>query len=187
MYSHASRTPVVNVTRPQQARLPVLLLIVPILILFTQCTSHTPSVNDIQGPPRMTETIQKAPAVPWCEIVRKPSAFDKTVVRTRALLHVDHENQFLYDATCENEPTAPVWVEYDPSYVYSDEGVKRQLTELIKPTRTRSAGTALVTVVGRFAGPPSGPYGHLDGYPSEFSIIRIERAEQGESVAGKLR
>jgi hypothetical protein len=127
----------------------------------------------------MAETVAKAPVVPWCELVRKPASYDKVVVRTRALLHVDRENQFLYDAACENEPAAPVWVEYDPSYVYSDERIKRHLTEIIRPSRARSAGTALVTVVGRFAAPASGPYGHFDGYASEFSIIRIEQAEQG--------
>lgn len=157
----------------------ILFQIVAALILFTQCTSRTPSLHDIEGPPRMAETVAKAPVVPWCELVRKPASYDKVVVRTRALLHVDRENQFLYDAACENEPAAPVWVEYDPSYVYSDERIKRHLTEIIRPSRARSAGTALVTVVGRFAAPASGPYGHFDGYASEFSIIRIEQAEQG--------
>lgn len=173
--------------RPPAVSRLTLLQIVAVSILFTQCTSSTPSVHDIEGPPQMTETVAQAPVVPWCELVRKPASYDKLVVRTQALLHVDRENQFLYDAACESEPAAPVWVEYDPSYVYSDERVRQHLTEIIKPTRVRSAGTALVTIVGRFAAPPGGPYGHLDGYPSEFSIIRIERAEQGQALVSTLR
>ena len=142
-------------------------------------------MKDIQGPPSMEDTVAKAPTVSWCEMVRDSQHYDKQVVRTRALLHVDHENQFLYDSNCENEAAAPVWVEFDPSYVYSDEKLRRRLTEIIRPTRERSAGTAAVVVVGRFEGPAGGPYGHLDGYHSKFSIIRLEQAEEGASIATK--
>src|SRR5438094_177395 len=97
------------------------ILIFTFPIWLTHCTRHEPSVKDIQGPPSMEDTVAKAPTVSWCEMVRDSQHYHKQVVRTRALLHVDHENQFLYDSNCENEAAAPVWVEFDPSYVYSDE------------------------------------------------------------------
>lgn len=162
-------------------------LVLTLLICLTQCTTHEPSVKDIQGPPSMAPTVEKAKTVSWCDLIRDSQRYDKQVVRTRALLHVDHENQFLYDAKCESEGAAPVWVEFDPSYVYSDEKLRRRLTEIIRPTRAHSAGTAAVIVVGRFEGPRSGPYGHLDGYRSRFSIIRLEQAEEAESIASKSK
>ena len=166
-------------------RLLQFILTLTVLTCLTQCNSHEPSVKDIDGPPRMTATVEKAPTVSWCDLIRDFQRYDKQVVRTRALLHVDRENQFLYDSQCEGGEATPVWVEFDPSYVYSDEKLKHRLTELIRPTRERSAGTAAVTVVGRFEGPAGAPFGHLDGYRSKFSIMRLEQADQVERTLSK--
>lgn len=162
-----------------------LILAGTLLLCLTQCMTHEPSVKDIEGPPSMAATVEKAPTVSWCDLIRESQRYDKQVVRTRALLHVDHENQFLYDEKCETDGATPVWVEFDPSYVYSDEKLKRRLTDIIRPTRARSAGTAAVLVVGRFEGPAGAPFGHLDGYRSRFSIMRLEQVDEVESTATK--
>jgi hypothetical protein len=156
------------------------ILIPLLLICLAQCRSHEPNVKDIQGPPRMSEAVEKAPRVLWCDLIRNAGRHDKLIVRTHALLHADRENQFLYEPECESEVATPVWVEFDPSYIYSDEKVRGRLTELIRPTRSKSAGTAAVTIVGKFE-TGRGPYGHLNGYRSKFSIIRLEEADSAPS------
>jgi hypothetical protein len=160
-------------------------LVLVLMICFTRCSSHEPDLKDIDGPPTMSSWVEKAPEVSWCDLIRTPAHYNKVIVRTRALLHVDHENQFLYDLECETSDATPVWAEFDPSYVYTDEKLKLRLTELIRPRPSKAAGTALVTVVGRFDGPGGGPYGHLDGYRSRFSIMRLEQAAEAETITSR--
>ncbi len=162
---------------------PLLILIVLLSIALARCAIHEPSLKDTQGPPRMSETVEKAPMVLWCDLVRNPERYNKLAVRTHALLHLDHENEFLYEPECDSERFTPTWVVFDPSYVYSDEKIKLRLVELIKPSSTGASGTARVVVVGRFEA-DGGPYGHLNGYPSQFSIIRLEEAEPPPTISG---
>ncbi|MFN2491626.1 MAG: hypothetical protein ABR501_01920 [Pyrinomonadaceae bacterium] len=140
------------------------------------------TIRDIEGPPTMASSVEQASVVSLCDLIRSPARYDKLIVRTHAIMHVDRENEFLYDPTCEKENPAPVWVDFDPSYVYSDEKLKQRLTELIRPRLSVPSRTARVTVVGRFEGPSGGPYGHLDGYLSRLSIMRLEQAEEAEPM-----
>ena len=156
-----------------------------LLSLFSRCTVHEPSPKDLEGPPTMSSSVENAPVVSFCDLVRHAAQYDKMVVRTRAILRRDQENQSLDDPGCEGADAA--WVDFDPSYVYSDEKLRRRLTELIRPRASKPVGVALVTVVGRFEGPAGGPYGHLDGYRSKFSIFRLEQAEEAKSSANKSR
>jgi hypothetical protein len=153
-----------------------------LLICFTGCVSHEPAIRDIEGPPTMASSVAKAPVVSFCDLVRSPARYDKLIVRTQAIIHVDRENEFLYDPKCEHEIGGPVWADFDPSYVYNDEKLRQRLMELIRPRLSTPSRTARVTVVGRFEGPSGGPYGHLDGYPSRFSIMRVEQAEEAETM-----
>jgi len=123
----------------------------------------------------MASSVQAAPSVSWCDLIRAPAKHDGVIVRTTAIFLTDRENEFLYSPECQ-DGEGTVWVEFDPSYSSSDAAIRRQFVELIRPRRETPAGTALVTVVGRFEG-SGGPYGHLDGYPFRFSIMRLERAE----------
>lgn len=149
-----------------------------ILLLFlTQCTKREPSVKDVEGAPTMSEAVQKAKEVSFCELIRNPKQYDKVIVRTTALLHRNQENEFLDDSQCGVDSAGSVWVTFESSYVYSDEKLKQQLIEAIRPKPGAPTGSARVTVVGRFDGPDGGPFGHLDGYRFRFAIIRLERVE----------
>src|SRR6266850_2891181 len=162
-----------------QISLPLILL-----LSLTQCTNREPSVKDIEGPPSMASSVEKAQQVSFCDLIRNPAQYNKAIVRTKALLHRNQENEFLDDPQCGVEAAGLVWVTFDSSYVYSDEKLKRQLIEMIRPKPGAPTGTARVTVVGRFDGPDGGPYGHLDGYRFRFAIIRLERVEETEPTIG---
>lgn len=149
------------------------------LMFLMQCTNREPSVKDVEGPPTMSSSVEKAQEVPFCDLIWNPANYDKTIVRTNALLHRNQENEFLDDPKCGAMADGSVWVTFDSSYVYSDEKVRQRLIELIRPKPNAPTGTARVTVVGRFDGPTGGPYGHLDGYRFSFAIIRLERVQEG--------
>lgn len=156
------------------------------LVSLTACSRHEPTVKDIEGPPTMSSSVEKAPDVAYCDLIRSPNLYDKLIIRTNAIMHVDRENEFLYDQKCEIESVGPTWADFDPSYVYSDEKLKQRLTEILRPRVSMPSRTALVRVVGRFEGPKGGPYGHLDGYPSRFSIMRLESVSEVDSMSSKL-
>jgi len=130
----------------------------------------------------MASSVEKAPVVSFCDLIRSPARYDKLIVRTHAIIHVDRENEFLYYPKCEKEIGGPVWADFDPSYVYNDQKLRQRLTELISPRLSTPSRSARITVVGRFEGPSGGPYGHLDGYPFRFSIMRVEQAEEVETM-----
>jgi hypothetical protein len=155
------------------------------LVWFTGCGTHEPTIGDIAGPPTMSSSVAQAPVVSFCDLIRSPAHYNKLIVRTSAVLHVDRENEFLYHPECEAERAGPAWVDFDPSYVYTEDKLRDRLIEIIRPRLSASSRTARVTVVGRFEGPSGGPYGHLDGYSSRFSIMRLEQAEPAEVMTSK--
>lgn len=162
-------------------RIRVVLALFP-LICFTTCMKHEPVSSDMEGPPTMASSVERAAAVPFCDLIRSPERYDKSIIRTHAILHLDRENEFLFDPDCDTNHASPVWVDFDPSYIYSDKKLDAKLTELLRPRLSSSSRMAQVTVVGRFDGPKGGPYGHLDGYPTRFSIMRLEQAEEAEAM-----
>jgi hypothetical protein len=146
------------------------------LFSFSQCAIREPKLTDVEGPPTMSSTVNEAPTVSFCELVHNAAHYDKSVVRTRALLRVDRENEILYEPECDS-PESHVWGEFDPSYVYSNQQLKEKLGELLRRTAANPTRTVQVTIVGRFEGFDGKGYGHLDGYRYRFSIIRIEQAD----------
>jgi hypothetical protein len=113
-------------------------------------------------------------------MIRDPESYDQQVIRTQAVYFRNMENQRLEDASCPNKDRN-VWVEFTPSYVYTDEALKKKLDETLCATSPCPTGRARVTVVGRFDGPDEGPYGHLDEYRFRFSVIRLEKVDQAEA------
>lgn len=155
------------------------------LLLLSGCASHEPSLADILGPPSYSSTIQRAPTIPFCELIRASARFDKQVVRTQAIFFRNMENAYLYDPACSGEP-AYIWVELDPAYAYTDETLKKKLDQLLCPSQPCPTGRVQVTVAGRFDGPATGPYGHLDDYRFRFSLMRLEQADKLQaSMSGK--
>ena len=151
-----------------------------ILFWVSACKTHEPQASDIQGPPSYSSTVKEAPTIPFCQLIRDPSRYDKEVVRTEATFFRNMENAYLYDEACSGAK-AGIWVRFDPAYVYTDDAVKRKLDQLLCPSQPCPTGRARVTVVGRFEGPSSGPYGHLDDYNFQLSLIRLEEAEAAEA------
>ncbi len=157
-------------------RTPTAALFLAGLVLMVSCLPHQPSIKDVEGPPTFTLTINRAPTIPLCELIRDSETYDKEIVRTQAVFFSNMENTFLFDPACRDGNTA-IWTEFDPSYVYTDQALKEKFDQLLCPEAPCPRGTAQVTVVGRFEGPADGPYGHLGGYRFKFSLIRLEQAE----------
>jgi hypothetical protein len=151
------------------------------LIIFTLLE---PKHDGMASAPLTSATMQLAPTVAFCELVRNPTRFDKKIVRTQAIFYVDAESQALYDPTCDDENTA-TWVDHDASYIYSDEAVIKTLKDILCQTRPCTIGKAYITVVGRFEGPNDTGYGHLNGYRFRFAMMRIEKAESVLDAASR--
>lgn len=156
------------------------------LFLLASCFTREPQLKDTEGPPSFAATVQKAPTVSFCDLVRDSEPYDKKIVRAQALFFRNMENGYLYDPTCGSENTY-VWVEFDPAYVYTDDAVKKKLDQALCPAQPCPIGRARVTAVGRFDGPREGPYGHLDGYRFRFSLIRLEQAEEVTDAINQSR
>lgn len=135
----------------------------------------------MEWPPSLSGAIEKAPTVPFCELLRNSAQYDKMIVRTQATFFRNMENQTLEASGCVSE-NPYVWVEFDPAYVYTEEAIKSKFQQSLCPSQPCPTGTARVTVVGRFDGPEDGPYGHLDGYRLRFSVIRLETVEPIGSI-----
>ena len=157
-------------------------LLITLLILSSACATRGPQlneINEINEPPTYSATIKQAPTVPFCELIRDSARYDNGIVSTQAIFFRNMENAYLYDPSCESDDTY-VWTEFDPSYVYTDDTLKKKLDELLCPNQPCPMGRAHVTVVGRIEGPSRGPYGHLDGYRFRFSLIRLQQAETAQ-------
>jgi len=150
------------------------------LFLLVSCVTQEPQLKDIQGPPTYASTIKQAPTVPFCELIRDSPRYDKGIVRTQGIFFRNMENAYLFDPACGGE-NANIWVEFDPAYVYTDDALKKKLDQFLCPSQPCPIGRAQVTVVGRFEGPSTGPYGHLNGYRFRFSLIRLEQADVAQS------
>ncbi|MGZ5435651.1 MAG: hypothetical protein ACXWID_18690 [Pyrinomonadaceae bacterium] len=148
--------------------------------LFVSCVKQRPDVNDIEVPPSFSAAVESASTVPFCELIRNAPSHEKQIVRTTALFFRNLENAYLYDVSCSGQNTY-VWVELDPAYAYSKNEMKKKFEQIYCSKQPCPTGSALVTVVGRFAGPSGGPYGHLDQYQSRFSIMRVEQVEPNTS------
>lgn len=148
------------------------------------CTRQMPFKDHQGSPTSIASSVEKAPTVSFCDLIRDPEHYDQKTVRTEAVFFRNMENAVLYDRKCEGADMY-VWLEFDPAYVYSDDAVKKRLEQALCTAQPCKIGRARVTVVGRFEGPGAGPYGHLDSYRFRFSLIRLEQAEADEQSPEK--
>jgi hypothetical protein len=132
-------------------------------------------------PPVVAALVDSAPTVSFCELVKHPELYQQKVIRIQAILHGDRENQMLYDSDCPDEDSFS-WVVFDPAYANTDESIKIGLAEALRPKPPNMEGKARVTAVGRFEGPNSNGFGHLNGYRFQFSIMRIEQANEMATI-----
>lgn len=152
----------------------LLLVTLAVLFLFALFRYRQANVQELEWPPALSAAVEKAPTVPYCDLVRNPTRFNNEVVRTEAIFFKNLENTIFYDASCKDNST---WVEFDPAYGYADEVLKKKLAELACLRQHRCDGRARVTAVGRFEGPNENGYGHLGCCPYRFSIMRLEKVE----------
>ncbi|SRR6266568_4565414 len=152
-----------------------LLLLIGITTV-NQCGSPEPKPSDVEVPPSFSGLVDKAPYVRFCELVENPQGYSNQILRTEATLYSNHENVALSSSEC-NDTKNIVWTDFDPSYDYSDEAVKKKFTEQLCPQTPCPSGKAKVIVVGQFEGPNDQGYGHLNAYRYRFLIMRIIRAD----------
>jgi len=158
----------------------VLSLIIPFVLI--QCADRHPKTPELESPPSLSTAIEQAPTVAYCDLVRNAPRFNNAIVRTEAIFNKNLENSVFSDLRCKD---SIIWVEFDPAYVYADEGLKNRFAELACLKQPRCNGKAQVAAVGRFEGPRESGYGQLGCCPFRFSIMRIEKAEPLRSVASQ--
>jgi hypothetical protein len=128
------------------------------------------------------------PTVNFCDLVHNPEKFDKQILRTQAIIYYGFEASVLYVTACDKFDT---WASYDSTY---DEKAKegRKLYKLLTKGKYSDYKRADVIIVGRFDGRRqqfsltlkngknfsySMGYGHLNVYPYQFTIMRVEKAK----------
>jgi hypothetical protein len=130
--------------------------------------------------------------VPFCDLVKNPAAYDRTIVRTRALFCRNPEEIFLADDACGTQESL-VWVEDSTT---REGRSSRSVIRHLKALWVRD-GKAMVTIVGRFHGPrevevpPGTPpaaaeilryvnskYGHLSSFRFMLEPMLIEDAKE---------
>lgn len=144
----------------------------------------------------------KIPTLTYCELVKDAGAYDKKIVRVRAIYLNEFERSYFYDSRCEKgeAPDAPknvpgeTWAEWDKSFATEGDSIQAKLNREIKGFGRRD-----VTVVGRFystgeRNDPTAPnrFGHLNCCRFQFRIMRVEKVvhldkkiEKAADVYGK--
>jgi hypothetical protein len=126
----------------------------------------------------------KIPTLTYCELVKDAAAYDKKIVRVRAIYSNEFERSYFYDSRCEKgeSPEAPkkvpgeIWAECDKSLATEGDSIQAKLNREIKGFGRRD-----VTAVGRFQSTgeqndQTAPnrFGHLNCCRFQFRIMRVE-------------
>ena len=134
--------------------------------------------------------------VDYCALLREPAAYDKKVVRVKALYVAGFEVSAFEQPSCDEKRST--WVEFDRSESScTDKKVRKAFDAIFNPPRKRKKGVyeipgptrAEMVVVGSFEGPrpgiPIGPegrrvlteYGHLNAYKYKFVAQCVEQVK----------
>lgn len=130
--------------------------------------------------------------VPFCLLSQEFETYDHEVVRTKAIYTTGPEAIALSDVSCSGTDH-DAWVEISPDVKKSSP--RQAMHDLYRLVASHSR--AQVVVVGEFAGPkevtiPPGTapgvadlmrransrYGHLNGWRFQFTILRVEQAQE---------
>jgi hypothetical protein len=142
-----------------------------ISLALIQWLGPSSNLSQFEGPSSLLNTLEYAPSVAYCDLVNNPTHFENAMVRTEATFNKTLENRFFTDDRCNKHF---IWVEFDPAYVRTDEGLKTRFEELACLKEARCKGAAMVTAVGRFEGRSQSGYGRPDCCPFRFSIVKLE-------------
>jgi len=146
--------------------------------------------------PSASRAQAEVPTVDYCELLREPAAYDKKVVRAKALYVAGFEVSAFEHPSCDEERST--WVEFDRSESScTDKKVRKAFDAIFNPPRKRKKGVyeipgparAEMVVVGRFEGPrlgiPIGPegrrvltgHGHMNAYKYKFVVQCVEQVK----------
>lgn len=179
--------------------------ILTMLAAMTNCGSKTAGSNDLSngggksansslvnttpiesdGKTEIAPTdLSKIPTATYCELVRNAGAYNRKIVRLRAIYFTAFEKTYLYDSRCEKNtaPEAPenvpaeMWAEWDKTLITEGDSDEAKMNR-----RLKGFGRKDVTVVGRFystneennADAPN-LFGHLNCCRFQFRIMRVE-------------
>lgn len=139
------------------------------LVLFLSITIQVscPSAGlQEQGNNKITDPFM---TVPYCELIRNPSAYDGKKVRIAATYRSGYEWSELYDPDCFDFEKR-TWVEF--------ENLNAESRRVLEDLRTeRSEGRTLsVIFTGTFES-LTGDYGHRNDYKYLFKVSDVDQAE----------
>lgn len=107
--------------------------------------------------------------VPYCELIRNPSAYDGRKVRIAATYRSGYEWSEIYDRDCFDFERR-TWVEFE-----NLDAESRRVLEDLK-TESSEGRTLSVIFAGTFEN-SKGNYGHLNDYKHLLKVSNVDRAE----------
>ena len=154
-----------------------------------------PNINDI------TETVpldwSKIPTVTYCDLIKNAAAYDKKIVRVRAIHFSGFEKDYIYDDRCEigQKPSASekvpaeTWAQWDKTFVSKGETDEAKLNRQLN-----GFGRKDVTVVGMFystneQNDKNAPrlFGHMNCCRFQLSIMRVESVVKLDGEAAGIK
>ena len=121
------------------------------------------------SPPDLS-VLSSTPIVEYCDLVRSGVQYHNRVVRLRGVYWSNMENSAIEEPSCRTA-SALTWVEAEP-YSNFDEGMKPIYQLYGSKAKTRAK--AEVVFLGKFSGPSSEGYGHLNGYRYRLRVMKVE-------------
>jgi hypothetical protein len=122
-----------------------------------------------------SESSEKIPTVPFCDLVARPELYDNKVVRVRASYFANFESDMFYDLKCNNKENY-VWPILDCDTDESCKAMRDILNKNLEGDPFSGMRVELV-MVGRLKRAKSGHrYGVQDGFRLGFAVTRIEQA-----------
>lgn len=126
-----------------------------------------------------TALKQGIPTVSYCDLIEAAHKYDGKFVRVHAVYaNIGGEYSSFVDPTCKgitsgSQQRPAAWLQFGESNTKrSGPRVMEALGDLMK-----SQHRADLVVVGKFFGPVTGGYGHLNSYQYKFVVERIEKVE----------
>ena len=120
-----------------------------------------------QGIPAVSnQQVARAQTVAYCEILENPGRFQGTMIRVRALYETDFEKSVITSPSCDTG-LAMTWINFDRTW-------ESRTTWRVRHTLSHQRWSVQMDVVfiGLFKG--DGHYGHLDTYPFELNVYKVE-------------
>lgn len=120
------------------------------------------------------QAVRNAETVSYCELLRHPGKFTNQTVRVRAVYETDFEKSVIVSPSCST-PVPMMWVTFDEHW---ESRSGRQARKTVSRAKWRAPLD--VVFVGRFK--TDGRYGHMDMFPLEIEVYKVEVAVAASGV-----